>query len=315
MANGTYGDTAYNPLIGYTDGLRKNYDNKNWVFYDPRKLEPSWLVGPFETGFQSMNQRMLPFALGEISDEEAFPIFLAPGPSGGTYSFKSPVATGQVNQYSLLRCPAQEGGPGIGIGNEPRSRSYTFEGMFKLPPEVYDARAPYSALSFDFGSIGYFQIGRYWTLDNESPQGAFDPFVLMTVGLGDMEFYYISNSTEGFPIQSGAGEATILPDLDSTEWRHVAIVQTPGDTANARNFSFYYNGERIAELLNISDPEVLPLWQDNVLEVVLQSGLYVGTLDPWNGAQSGAIHGIRYTPRALYTSASFTPPTSITALA
>jgi hypothetical protein len=42
MANGTYGDSAFNPLVGYTDGLRKNYDNKNWVFYDPRPYEGTW---------------------------------------------------------------------------------------------------------------------------------------------------------------------------------------------------------------------------------------------------------------------------------
>jgi hypothetical protein len=44
MANGTYGDTAFNPLVGKADGLRKNYDNKNWVFYDPRRFR-SYLVG------------------------------------------------------------------------------------------------------------------------------------------------------------------------------------------------------------------------------------------------------------------------------
>lgn len=43
MANGTYGDSAFNPLVGYTDGLRKNYDNKNWVFYDPRRSKLSWI--------------------------------------------------------------------------------------------------------------------------------------------------------------------------------------------------------------------------------------------------------------------------------
>jgi hypothetical protein len=43
MANGTYGDTAYNPLVGYTDGLRKNYDNKNWVFYGPRRYKGTWI--------------------------------------------------------------------------------------------------------------------------------------------------------------------------------------------------------------------------------------------------------------------------------
>jgi hypothetical protein len=82
MANGTYGDTEINPLIGYTDGLHKNYDNRNWVFYDPRSRIgfPALLFYIDMNNFAFESEPTINIATGDGSNSTSIAL-----PSGDSY--------------------------------------------------------------------------------------------------------------------------------------------------------------------------------------------------------------------------------------
>jgi hypothetical protein len=86
--------------------------------------------------------------------------------------------------------------------------------------------------------------------------------------------------------------------------------------------SCYIDGTRYFNLIDLAaDSDTAPVWgdvgggadyEDTSLESAYGNG--VSGLDPIANNPT-LVHGIRFTPRALYSGASFTPPTSITSLA
>jgi hypothetical protein len=296
---------------------------------EPASGGSGWLLVPSDSSFSPVVRGIPPFVFGQISE---IPIVRGVGPLG-TFAVVVPIGIaeaepveGIINQSSLLRCPVEEGEPGVNILEEPSSRSFTLECMFKLPPSVYEPRAPFNQLYFSFGQYGGIDVSRRWTLTNPGPPGsglqqeALTPYVNLFMGWGNLSGgRYLSSDVLGEFGDDFSNADDILPDLDSEEWRHIAIVQTPGNTPDSRTVSYYFNGRRIRYVQNVSDPDVLPVWGGvQVLDIGLSAGFIAGAAEPGGGGESFescAGHGFRFTPRALYTGPTYTPPTSITQLA
>jgi hypothetical protein len=126
---------------------------------------------------------------------------------------------------------------------------------------------------------------------------------------GTSMFFHESTST------TYQGDPDYPELLDYNAWHHLAVVQSPGSSDATRVLSFYrdgirYNQIETSSLLNwnlgsgggIENAEV------GMVHGNFASGYPVG-VDPT------ALHGIRFTPRALYTGPTYTPPASITRLA
>jgi hypothetical protein len=297
-------------------------DNRTWKKPEPAATaqqagDGAWLLIPSNADFNAKVRNIPPFALKQLSYDETDDnsIILGTGPAGA-FSLVAPFPT--APQVSI-DCPAEEGDQIANITREPASKSCTIEFMFSLPSLPYDSRGPYSSIDFGCGPIGYISVGQYWTLNDDIPQAALDRYASIDFAYGSYTECFLSNDVNGFIASSSLPTTTErLPDLNSTEWRHAAIVQTPGSTANARNASFYFHGRRVAHLANITDESALPLWGDPFdpfpINIYFQATYGTSNGTPLSN-QSCAGHGFRYTPRALYTGDTYTPPTSITRLA
>jgi hypothetical protein len=122
----------------------------------------------------------------------------------------------------------------------------------------------------------------------------------------------VANGTAG-----PGGTDLIISSVYTDEWQHMALVKTPGESSEVANYSCYLAGTRIASFPNA------PLILSPINSVIPGMGCTWGADHPFPGSAvpldsyggSGLVHGFRFTPRALYTGDTYTPPVSITALA
>jgi hypothetical protein len=116
------------------------------------------------------------------------------------------------------------------------------------------------------------------------------------ITFSDSSFDVLYQETYGF-LDPGFGSSQ--PALTEGAWYHFAMVQDDGRLAA------YFEGQRLVDRESASPAA----WSESVpwLAAGLSSfGTSINEFHP------GAIHGLRFTPRALYSGPSFTPPVSIT---
>jgi hypothetical protein len=283
-----------------------------------------WLLVPSDTEFRAKVRGMPAFQYIQAG-AAIMSVLPTAGPAGTSAMFSL------EGSGSSLFSESPEGPPnGIQILKEARGKAFTLEFMYKLAPSVYSEEGPYSFVSTSFGGIAGIGAGQAWSLSDSPPFEAADPFAYLQFGYGQgstVSIAFISNSVRGF---IGAGVAGLgrpvtdeyRPEINTTEWQHAAIVQTPGPSPETRNVSLYSNGTRLRFYEGVP-PEDLPIygpeWERRASEVSVVYGYATELGDPPSFDppvnESSLAHGVRYTSRALYTGDTYTPPTSITRLA
>jgi hypothetical protein len=290
--------------------------------------EPAWLLVPSDAGFQPRVRGIQPFQLYQFYNYKIG--FLSnSGPNGTSALYGSTEINPGVDEDITYR-------QGIFTNEntnfvpEPSGKAFTLEAMFKLPPHVDAPRGPFSAINFTFGALS-MEVARTWSMQNVGLDPEDIPItetvtpyttLLFTCSPTTSTFYrYYSNDIDPFPTyDTGLNLQPLrLPNLATTEWQHVAIVQTPGSTEITRNVSYYWGGQRVALLSDIGAAEEYTWPQFINVQVQTQFGNLVPDYEmPWQSyvvTESAIGHGFRFTSRALYTGDTYVPPTSITALA
>lgn len=183
------------------------------------------------------------------------------------------------------------------IRQEPSNKQLTLEAIVKLPD------IPFSECNVVFGG---FRL----QMRQDPPVN----YARFSVGLYPVGTRVIYDTSPG-AIDPGN---IVVPGVPSTGvFHHLAIVQDPGSSASTRTYSFYLDGMRYFQLVDFDiTPPYGPVWNSDPSSNDIRLSSDSGSIDgiPSNSFPTIA-HGIRFTPRALYSGASFTPPTSITSLA
>jgi hypothetical protein len=278
--------------------------------------DPYWLLVPSDAGFNAIVRNTAPFAFESLQGTGASYRYMlyAPGegPSGSNALYTSTTAIGGLPLNWEYRA---ELGALTGVSAEPNASAFTFELITKLPNTGGDTSTkPFSLMTASVarGAIAITaNLSDYGTFIGD----AYTPYCSITFQYGTFtgQVWNASNSNVG-PGDIVSGSAT-APDV----WHHLAIVQTPGSASNLRNIAFYIDGTRyFNEVGVVVDTPGMPVWDPGLST----SDASVQSRYGKNSAIAGAIpfkptkvHGIRFTPRALYSGTSFTPPTSITSLA
>jgi hypothetical protein len=198
-------------------------------------------------------------------------------------------------------------------GLEPASKEFTFEALIKLPPKAtspgYADTSMMAAVGEYFGlfSVDVYQYEVFYYGTQLQVSG-------LTLRYGDIR---VDGFDSEYPF--GLDGAIVVPELANTAvWHHAAVVQRPGSTDSTRTASFYFDGRLLSEAIDvpvIDQPQWVqpPGYPEPVAFV---QGRYGNSNEGFEiVSEPTKIHGIRFTPRALYTGATYTPPTSITSLA
>ena len=185
------------------------------------------------------------------------------------------------------------------ITEEPATKEFTFEALLRIAEPSGDPD------SVCYATIGNNVAEILIAHDRYSVSG-------VDTTVGRLRLYYGNEVMETFSVSNvGAGPPgyTPLADLGTYDvFHHVAIVQYPGSTDSSRSYDCYLNGARVFQGTDLTGGS-LPDW---LFGGSPYAYVYVNNA---NGADSARVHGVRFTLRALYSGASFTPPTSITSLA
>lgn len=280
----------------------------------------AWILVPSDAEFRVKTRGLASFNFAEVdSHKTGYASGLGPSGSNALTGTQEPMqADGGFGRY---QCTLQT--HPIAIRREPPSLAYTIDVMFKLPPSVYDEKAPLSAIYAGYGNYGNIEAGQAWTLSGDEDDSAASRYAYLRFNYGFSAFVlYISNDVLGRIAATSADDlsSTRIPSVNSINWQHAAIVQTPGDTPGSRNVSFYHAGARIGFHEGING-EALPQWGNpdySSANIGFSWGNLTYASEGWESeiVNDPALgHGLRFTPRALYTGDTYTPPTSITALA
>jgi hypothetical protein len=163
------------------------------------------------------------------------------------------------------------------------------------------------------GVVG-MSLGHLWDQIDETTAV---PYRVLNIDFGQLSYSATNVAVSGVT-------ADVIPSVaNPATFHHVAVVQQPGSTPTTRNVSRYYNGQRLAYDQDV-DAGLLAEWdtQDAPNPAARLLGIYaeIGIAFGEEGgaptiSQPSKAHGFRFTPRALYTGDTYTPPTSITRLA
>ena len=285
---------------------------------------PGWLLAPFDIGFNARVKGLAPFQFTEAylryptsQFSSHFTSFSVAGPDGRNCLQTSTSPTGNptygTKQYSCNLIADTS------IVTEPRA-GFTFEAIVRLNvfsdsdasegAEYSQARA---AALYDFCDIS-FSYGWQRTSMSPATYALMGRVSMDASGFGSSARYVAHG---GFAALRPS--ADVKPELnDGARWHHAAIVFRESSGGSNREARFYLNGQLVHQ---VSD---LPAWllsgwlASQSSQPVADASIDLSYGDVNSAAlesQSSSIHGIRFTSRALYTGASFTPPTSITSLA
>jgi hypothetical protein len=296
-------------------------------YYTPPKVaatgrqEKSWLLVPSDAGFNAIVRGLRPFAFAPVPSFGASLRYMlyAPGegPSGTNALYASTTSIGAFPEpfrynaqlYALT-----------GINAEPRGRSFTFEVIAMLPgnvdaPPGSDGRQirPYSFM-VAFCARGGIQISAVRSDYGDSIATPYAPMNLIRFQYGTIMREAWSEAN----VNAGADDIVSSSATASEVWHHLAMVQTPGSASSLRNISCYIDGTRYFNVADLAiDAPGMPAWDPGLSTFDAGMRSDYGKSSAANGAipfNPTLTHGIRYTPRALYTGTSFTPPTSIVSL-
>jgi hypothetical protein len=288
-----------------------------------------WLLVPSDTEFRVRTRGIRPFSLVQLGNTKIG--YLADsGPAGKPALYGTTEVNPDGVGEPITYMPGIYTNSVVDFGEEPRGKSFTLEMMAKLPPYASGSRGPFSTINFSFGA---YNLGatRTWSME-ETGLGPMDipitevvtPYTRLFFSCGSTDPWlqaYYSNDIEPFPTFDGYNSLQPLrvPGAATPEWQHLAIVQTPGSTEETRNVSYYWSGQRLALLSNIDAAREGGWVRFSNVNLQMRFGNLVPFYDmPWQDyvvTNSALGHGFRFTPRALYTGDTYTPPTSITRLA
>ncbi len=269
-----------------------------------------WLLEPFDASFQAITQGISPFTFetGLSGGGGGGPTFLpTSGPAGA-----SACSGGEGIGFTTVTFTAEP----IPISQEPASKAVTVEAMIKAYVPSPDASAPFMEVFIDFFFASLF-FSRDWydtTGGAAMPDQPLARVELVSLFGEGAVMAYSRDRPSGalLPEEGGFSPlpgAILAPDLEADVYHHLAVVQTPGDTPATRNVSFYLDGIRLATQTGLTpDAGVWPPFARISMS-------YGNRVDPPVISSSGLVHGVRFTPYALYTGDTYTPPTSITSLA
>lgn len=308
--------------LGLRSGVPEYYFGPK-VAATPRRGK-SWLLVPSDAEFRVKTRGIRPFSLVQLGGQKIG--YLPDSGPGGTPAL---YGTTEVN-------PGVDGelcyNPGIysdglyDFGAEPPGKSFTVEAMYKLPPYAVGSRGPFSMINFAFGQFNLRAV-RTWSMEVLPSDGSGIPVTETVTPYSSVLFTggpfhnYYSNDIEPYPTFDGYSflQPLRVPGLATTEWRHFAIVQVPGPTEETRTLHYYWNGQRLATVSGLGEADEYRWERYTSMSFQLQYGNLVRDYDlPWQDyvvTDGGLGHGFRFTPRALYTGDTYTPPVSITALA
>jgi hypothetical protein len=273
----------------------------------------SWLLVPSDAGFNAVVSGLAPFQfLDDTSSylSTHYSLFSASGPSGSNCIQASTSPTGNpplaAKVYSSVLyadsiiTAAAAGG------------AFTFELFAKIPPAAdADTDYPSSVNEYSFVQVdtlyGFCRI--YLGLD----------YITVAPPFGRAQMGNILIQGAGNTYRATGASNVIIGEVkaelnDFDRWHHIAITQEPDGESSSR-MQMYLNGSRVAMFSYgaATFANWLSTWSPLVSDTFIE--LSYGEILYDLEATSSSVHGIRYTPRALYSGTSFAPPTSITSLA
>lgn len=277
----------------------------------PTALGSGWLIQPSDAAFNAVVRNLEAFAFSDEAPTGGYTAlhFTSYNAGGGPLGANSLCASttgvpgGYSTPYYLSWAMARSG-----IISEPSVGEFTFELMAKLPSPITDQ----DTLPFSYGHV-YICTGSVEILveqDQVYNGSIYQPFNSVRFAWGGRR-RRIWNETNS---RVSGTDIVANSAVSSGSWLHLAIVQTPGASASLRNVAYYLNGVRYFELPDLPAEDIY--WDPGphpAADSDLINSYGNGTTAPGSIADIPTlIHGIRFTPRALYSGASFTPPTSIT---
>jgi hypothetical protein len=277
-------------------------------------LEPSWLLAPSDAGFNAIVRGLEPFQFLEDTASYRsthYSLFSTSGPSGAnriqtsTSPTENPPLAAKIYSSVLYADSI--------ITAAPAGGAFTFELFAKIPPAA-DTDYPSSTNEYSYADVhtlyGFCRI--YLGLDYIKIANPFDYAQMGNIFIQCAGNTYRATGASNVIYPIGEVNAE-LNDFD--RWHHIAITQEP-DGESSSKMQMYLNGSRVAMFSYgaATFANWLSTWSpissDTFIELSYGEN-YLYDLE----ATSSSVHGIRFTPRALYSGASFTPPTSITSLA
>jgi hypothetical protein len=303
-------------------------DNRTWKKPEPAATprqtpDGAWLLIPSDAEFNAKVRGIPPFNLvnsfpgGEQIINAEFLPTSGPNESGALFGGEAvddPEFTfGARSQVTQDILP---------IPKEPASKSFTVEALIKAYVPPLDASARYMNAFIDLGIARLYFSRDWYTKQREEEVLPGEPTseAMPDQPLARVELYCLNSLiSEAYsrvrppgaltPEEGGifiSDEALLMPSLEDNIYHHLAVVQMPGNTQSTRNASLYLNGIRLATRTGL-----YPFWA-SYIRIAFEFGQRLG--DPVL-CSAPLVHGVRYTPRALYTGDTYTPPTSITSLA
>jgi len=279
-----------------------------------------WLFVPSDAGFNVATNNISPFAFSDYYINEGVPegtwgidftqFGLGEGPLGSNSFYCSDVrAPGSFDPlYRISIAKAKSG-----VSQEPAAKEFTFEVLAKLATRTSGPLRPFS------GSAAYREDGSWGFSIDQTNYYTGSTYE----NIGSLFMWYGNIDVEGYEFEhpDGIAGSLVVPGLaDTSVWHHMAIVQIPGSSDATRSVSFYFDGVRLLEVIDVPS-EDLPSWgsvfddYDISTDSTYGNGLGTGTGTSGITNTATKLHGLRFTARALYTGATYTPPTSITSLA
>jgi len=291
---------------------RQRVQQQPVAVYRSGKVDPAWLLVPSDAGFNAVVRGIAPFQfLDDTSSYRSthYSLFSASGPSGSNCIQTSTSPTGNPPLAAKIYSSVLYADSIITAA--PAGGAFTFELFAKIPPAA-DTDYPSSINEYSYVQVdtlyGFCRI--YLGLDYIKIANPFDYAQMGNISIQCAGNTYRATGASNVIIGEVKAE---LNDFD--RWHHIAITQEPDGELSSR-MQMYLNGARVAMFsygaatfanwLNTWSP----ISSDTFIELSFGEN-YLYDLE----ATSSSVHGIRYTPRALYSGASFTPPTSITSLA
>jgi hypothetical protein len=270
-----------------------------------------WLVTPTDAQLTAQVRNIKPFALQtpEAPNQFIYPVIFSPaGGPGGRAALEGTPRPNTISSNFAYTFNFLE------YFKEPNLQSFTCEALVNIWSD--NQYRPERGIRFGLSSVFGLFIGTRWTFPPLSTDPSLPFVTVQTVyfgGNGDVfnSYAYAGPALEYIDLPG----AVSLPILLTKEWIHLAIVQSPGNSASTRKIALYADGQLIGSHNEVVTSYYDPKNQPFLIEFEYRN--YDGNdQDGFTStAKSGFLHGIRFTERALYSGASFTPPTSITTLA
>jgi hypothetical protein len=265
--------------------------NDGLAIFEPLPSGSGFLLVPSDAGFTVATGNMEAFSL--TSENSVYGAAAGPGGAGAISA-----DYGQIAYLDNESLPITE---------ESTRQGFTVECMIKAssPTPGGGYFVPYHEVGINMYFAEIF-LSAGWYVDYNSG-------IISGSSLFQADAKFLSDTDNAIHVYSrekplGANDgiapgAILVPSLESSNFQHFAIVIVPGDSPTTRNGRFYINGQLIGTRNSLAlDYFAYPLF----LRINVNN--HSTTATPY-------IHGIRYTPSALYSGSSFTPPTSITSLA